>query len=72
MNILVIENSTPNLSIALKKEDKIFEKNTACPDASAEIIPIIEKLLNRAKLDIAEIDAFSAGLGPGSNLLQHR
>ncbi|MBN2119908.1 MAG: tRNA (adenosine(37)-N6)-threonylcarbamoyltransferase complex dimerization subunit type 1 TsaB [Candidatus Omnitrophica bacterium] len=66
MNILVIENSTPSLSIALCKQGKIFQENTAASDASREIIPITDKLLNKAGLDINEINAFSVGLGPGS------
>ena len=66
MNILVIENSTHNLSIALKKHDKIFEQNKLSANSSEYIISMIERLLNKADLDITGIDFFSLGLGPGS------
>jgi len=66
MNILVIENSTRNLSIALKKGDQIFEQNSLSLNSSEYVMSAMGELLNKAVLDITDIDFFSLGLGPGS------
>jgi len=64
--MLVIENSTRNLSIALKKHNEILEQNNHSLNSSEYIISMIEEFLNKTGLDITDIDVFSLGLGPGS------
>ena len=66
MNILSIDNSTRNLSVALKINDSLFEQTVKSLNYSEQIISTISMLLGKSKVDINEIDAFSLGLGPGS------
>ena len=66
MNILSLDNSTSHVSIALKKDEKVFEVNTLIPRGSDHIIPQIKKILAKARLTPAQIDCLAVGLGPGS------
>ena len=66
MNILSLDNSTQNLSLALKKGDKVFETNKLIPKGAEHIIPEVAKVLKKAKLKIGQIDCLAVGLGPGS------
>lgn len=66
MNILSLDNSSQNLSVALKAKDKIFEENKLIPKGAEHIIPAIAKVLKKAKLKINKVDYLAVGLGPGS------
>jgi tRNA threonylcarbamoyladenosine biosynthesis protein TsaB len=66
VNILGLDNSTSHLSIAVKKDQKIFEVNTLVPRGSDHIIPQIKKILTKANLTPDKLDCLAVGLGPGS------
>lgn len=68
MNILAIETSSDNCSIALIKDGKcvaIIEESV--PRQHAEILPVFySKLLMKGKFDLNDIDAIAVSIGPGS------
>lgn len=68
MNILAVDATAENLVIALSKEDKVFSRTTydGAKRHNAQILVLIEQLLDEAKLAINDIDVFSAVVGPGS------
>ena len=68
MKILGIDTSTSNLSLAvLNDSDEIIEKDIYCErKLSSLLIPEINNILKRAKINLESLDAFSVGLGPGS------
>ncbi|MFA5059656.1 MAG: tRNA (adenosine(37)-N6)-threonylcarbamoyltransferase complex dimerization subunit type 1 TsaB [Candidatus Omnitrophota bacterium] len=68
MNILSLETSTKNFSIAVLKDQKIiFERNMKLKDVlSSSILPAIIQVLTKSKMSLARLDGFAVGLGPGS------
>lgn len=66
--VLALETSCPILSVALGTgKGKIFEVRARRPlQHSENLIPLIEKLLRKAKLSLRQIDAFAIDRGPGS------
>ncbi len=68
MNLLAIETSGPVLSIAIRKSgSKPREVMIQGYMKHAEnILPVIDRLLKKEKLEIGDIDAFLIGRGPGS------
>ena len=66
MNILSLDNSTSHVSIAVKKDKKVFEVNKLIPRGSDQIIPQIKTILKKAKLTPAQLDCLAVGRGPGS------
>ena len=66
MNILVIEGSTPQISIAVKTPEKIYQESEHCRNISDNILALIERVLKKTVLNIKKIDILSAGIGPGS------
>ncbi len=68
MNILAIDTSTKNYSLAISSDDQILAQvNLHLPDVLEDsVIPGIERLLFLSKLTLAQVDGFVAGLGPGS------
>ena len=68
MNILAIDTSTDYLSLAILKDGEVAAKFHKKVDRrhSMLLVPTIEKILKKAKLDIGKIDCFSISIGPGS------
>ena len=68
MNILAIDTSTKFLCAALVKNDRIIAKYSkqAHGNLSKDLVCVLKKLLNRARLEIGDIDTFGLGIGPGS------
>ncbi|MBP9853750.1 MAG: tRNA (adenosine(37)-N6)-threonylcarbamoyltransferase complex dimerization subunit type 1 TsaB [Candidatus Omnitrophica bacterium] len=68
MNILAIDTSTQNLSLAIAKDEQIlaYRNEDLGRKMSNAIVPRIERLLTQVKIKPAEIDGFVVGLGPGS------
>jgi tRNA threonylcarbamoyladenosine biosynthesis protein TsaB len=66
MNILILENSTKCLSLALYRGADFAEDNYSEVDRGENIVDRIDKLLASLSLDITKIDFFSIGIGPGS------
>jgi tRNA threonylcarbamoyladenosine biosynthesis protein TsaB len=68
MKILVFDTSTNFLSLAVSNGDKVLAKSHSFMRQrhSAKLIPLMEKLLKRAKLKVKDIDYICVGKGPGS------
>ena len=68
MIILAIDTSTDYLSLAILKDGRIVAKFHKKADRkhSMLLVPTIEKLLKKAKLNIKKIDCFAISSGPGS------
>jgi tRNA threonylcarbamoyladenosine biosynthesis protein TsaB len=67
MNLLSLDTSSPDASIAvLKNEDILLEYNfTSRDNLSAMLIPSLEFILKTLGLQIGQIDVFGIGIGPG-------
>lgn len=67
MNLLAFDTSTDTLSIAVQHGDLVREHTgPGGAQASAVLIPTINRLLSEAGLSFAELDAIVFGRGPGS------
>ncbi|MBU1122194.1 MAG: tRNA (adenosine(37)-N6)-threonylcarbamoyltransferase complex dimerization subunit type 1 TsaB [Candidatus Omnitrophota bacterium] len=67
MNLLAIDTTTDNVSLSIMKEDKIIvDFNRRIRFGASKVMPLIEKLIKKASLDLKKIDAFVIGAGPGS------
>ena len=67
MNILAVETSTDLCSAALVRADDLLVEESFAPNQHAETLaPMILRLLERARLAPAQLDAFAFGQGPGS------
>ncbi len=68
MNILAIDTSTKNFSLAVSRNGKVLRFRNIKLDKVLEssIIPAIDGILKLAKVRFADLDGFAVGLGPGS------
>jgi tRNA threonylcarbamoyladenosine biosynthesis protein TsaB len=67
LNLLAIETSTELCSAALLRGDELFVEEVLAPNQHAErLAPMLRRLLARAGLAAADMDAFAFGQGPGS------
>jgi len=68
MNILAIDTSTKNFSLAIAKDGKVVRYRNIFLDKVLEssMIPAIEKILKDSKLKFKDLDGYAVGLGPGS------
>jgi tRNA threonylcarbamoyladenosine biosynthesis protein TsaB len=68
MKLLAIDTSTDYLSLAVIKDGKAIAKfhKKAAMRHSMLLVPMIDKLLKKAKLKIKEMDCFAISIGPGS------
>jgi len=68
MNILAIDTSTKNLSLAVAKKGKVvaFRNVKLKRPLSSSVMPSIKKIFDSAKISLADLDGFAVGLGPGS------
>lgn len=68
MKILAIETTTKNLGIAIADERSILAeyKGSAVLRHSQDLIPNIDKLLKKIKLNLRDIAGFAVSIGPGS------
>jgi len=68
MNLLAIDTSTNNLSLAVTKKDKVvkFRNVKLTRPLSASIMPSIKKIIDSAGITLSRLDGFAVGLGPGS------
>lgn len=68
MKILAIDTSTDYLSLAVLDGDRIIAKfhKKAKMRHSMLLVPMIDKLLKKTKLKIADMDCFAISIGPGS------
>jgi tRNA threonylcarbamoyladenosine biosynthesis protein TsaB len=68
MNILSIDTSTKNFSLAVAKNGKVVRYRNMILDKVLEssMIPAIEKILKDSKLKFKDLHGYAVGLGPGS------
>ncbi len=68
MKILAIETSTKSLSMAIADDEKVLAeyKGDAILRHSHDLIPNIESMLKKLKLELIDIDSFAISIGPGS------
>lgn len=68
MTILAIDTSTDYLSLAILKDGRIAAKfhKRAHRRHSILLVPMIGKLLKKARLKVKDIDCFAISVGPGS------
>lgn len=68
MKILSVSTATNHLSVALNEDEKIIsEKNERDErNHSEHLDPIIQKILQENKVQLAQIDRFAVAIGPGS------
>src|SRR5260221_12311072 len=65
--ILAIETATDACSVALLKENHHYHRYELVPQGHTHLIlPMIQSVLDEAKIVLHEIDALSFGRGPGS------
>ena len=66
MNILAIDTSTDYLSLSILKGGHLAAKFHKKADRkhSMLLVPMIEKLVKKSKLDIGSIDCFAISIGP--------
>jgi tRNA threonylcarbamoyladenosine biosynthesis protein TsaB len=67
LRLLAVETSTELCSAALLRGDELFVEEMLAPNQHAErLAPMVRRLLARAGLAPADLDAFAFGQGPGS------
>src|SRR3989338_9976041 len=68
MNILALDTSTKQFSLAVSVKGKIVaQRNIVLKKVlSSSIIPTIDQMLKRLKMTFKDIDGFVVALGPGS------
>ena len=68
MKILAVDTTWDNMVVALYSDNRIYSEISydGAKKHNSLILPIIDKLLERAKIKISDVDYFSAVVGPGS------
>jgi tRNA threonylcarbamoyladenosine biosynthesis protein TsaB len=67
VNLLAIETSTELCSVALLRGEELFVEEELAGNRHSELlVPMLERLLARARLEPRHMDAFGFGQGPGS------
>ena len=67
VNLLAIETSTELCSVALLKDGALFVEEAMAENRHSEmLLPMVRRVLERAHLEAARMDAFAFGQGPGS------
>ncbi|AEX85195.1 universal bacterial protein YeaZ [Marinitoga piezophila KA3] len=66
MNILGIDASNKGIIIALKKDNKIFVKESYEKNSGTYIITLINEILKENNLTIDDINLYGCTIGPGS------
>ena len=66
-NILAVETSTSFCSIAISRGGDVFDWTQEVGQKHSEhVLPVIDKLLKEAQLELKELDVIAYGSGPGS------
>ncbi|MGH8041414.1 MAG: tRNA (adenosine(37)-N6)-threonylcarbamoyltransferase complex dimerization subunit type 1 TsaB [Rudaea sp.] len=67
MNLLAIETATESCSAALLCGEHVLERSELAPRRHAELIlPMIQSLLDEARLSRGQLDGIAVGRGPGA------
>jgi len=67
VNLLAVETSSELCSLALLRGGELFVEEALAGNRHSEmLVPMIRRLLERARLSVGQMDAFGFGQGPGS------
>ena len=68
MNILAVDTTSENMVIAVCKNDEIFSRigKAESKRHNSQILPMIDEVLEEAKLSLSNIDYLACVVGPGS------
>ena len=67
MNLLAVETSTELCSVALLRGAELFVDEALAENRHSELlVPMLRRVLERARLEAAQLDGFAFGQGPGS------
>ena len=67
LKFLAFDTSTDTMSVAVSRGDQTWHhQGVGGPNASAQLIPVIQDLLSQAKMSLNELTALVIGHGPGS------
>jgi len=68
MNLLAIDTSTKNLSLAVSKNETVlkYRNGKLQRPLSSSIMPSIQRILAESQTILKELSGFVVGLGPGS------
>lgn len=67
VNLLAVETSTELCSVALLRGDELFVEEAMAGNRHSELLlPLLRRVLERARLHARQMDAFAFGQGPGS------
>jgi tRNA threonylcarbamoyladenosine biosynthesis protein TsaB len=65
--LLALEPATAALSVALLRGEKLIDEELApAGPAATTLLPVVDRLLNRAGVALGELEAFAISVGPGS------
>ncbi|MDA9557014.1 tRNA (adenosine(37)-N6)-threonylcarbamoyltransferase complex dimerization subunit type 1 TsaB [Vibrio sp.] len=66
LNILALDSSTENCSVALLANGKIYARREVAPrDHTKLILPMVDAVLKEAQVTLKSLDALAFGQGPG-------
>lgn len=67
MNLLAVETSTELCSVALLRGSELFVEEALAENRHSELlVPMLNRILDRAGLKAGQMDVFAFGQGPGS------
>ena len=68
MNLLSVDTSTKNLSMAVSRDQEVlrFRNTRLNRPLDLSLMPSIKKILKDADIALGQLDGFAIGLGPGS------
>ncbi|MCK7460467.1 tRNA (adenosine(37)-N6)-threonylcarbamoyltransferase complex dimerization subunit type 1 TsaB [Idiomarina aminovorans] len=66
-NLLAVDTSTENCSVALQWQNTFFSEAIESPrEHSQRLLPFVEQVLQQAKTDLNQLNGLVVGVGPGS------
>ncbi len=68
MKILYLDTSSKYLSLAVAEDNKILSQTHRLLDRrhSSQLVPLIDKILKKARVSLKQLDGFCVSKGPGS------
>lgn len=67
MKIIAFDTATDACTVALKVDEQIYSRHEIAPRLHAQrLLPMIQSLLDDAKIALSAVDAVAFGCGPGS------